>query len=156
MVAVGARFVAAQEVSLSNLALKNTYLKVSAERFEISETEWTSVFTPTTVMCPGRPGTTCTARIEVTVKFAPLASSEDSNKNMRCRVIRGGILAPTVVLPAFVWIEDDIKKDHTFTWIAPGLPLGSSTISFQCIASEVFVMRVDAAQRTLTIDVYKP
>jgi hypothetical protein len=71
MVAVGARFVAAQEVSLSNLALKNTYLKVSAERFEISETQWTSVFTPTTVMCPGRPGTTCTARIEVTVKFAP-------------------------------------------------------------------------------------
>jgi hypothetical protein len=68
VLAGGASFVAAQEVSLSNLALKNTYLKTRSDKLELSTSaSWTSIFSPTTITCPGTSGT-CTARIELSVR----------------------------------------------------------------------------------------
>ena len=86
MVVGGAGLLAAQEVSLSNLALKNTYLKTRSDSFELSVTSWTSIFSSTAITCPGTSGT-CTARIEVSMRFEPGAGFD---RYVKCRVIRSG------------------------------------------------------------------
>ena len=154
MVAGGASLVAGQEVSLPNLALKKTYLKTRSEQLELSHLSWKSIFSPTTITCPGTSGT-CTARIEVSVQFAS-GTSANLDNIVRCRVIRGGIIAPTVALPREV--RFNVRSDGTFSWIARGLPLGSSTINVQCQldGSPNDGFPIWATERTLTIDVYKP
>ena len=152
VVAGGASLVAAQEVSLSNLALKKTYLKVRTDALELSASSWKNIFSPTAITCPGTSGT-CTARTEVSVEFFP-AHTLDQDDIVECRVIRGGIIAPTVALPGVVRFI--VRNRATFTWIAHGLPLGSSTISIQCQLSSPPNTHIWTRLRTLTIDVYKP
>ena len=155
VVAGGAGLVAAQEVSLSNLALKNTYLKVRSEQLELLwNSSWKNIFSPTVITCPGTSGT-CTAQIEVSVEF-DTGNSLDQDDIVVCRVIRGAIISSTVALPGVVRFI--VTSDGTFTWIARGLPLGSSTIGVQCQldSSSPPVSHIWATQRTLTIDVYKP
>ncbi len=148
----GASLVAAQEVALSNLALKKTYLKVRSESLKLL-TSRTNIFSPTTITCPGTSGT-CAARIGVSVEATDLdAVAGDPDTNFECRVIRGGIIAPILALPGD--IRFNVIPDGTFTWIAPGLPLGSTTINVQCKLLS-FLDDIEVRQRTLTIDVYKP
>ncbi len=156
MVAGGASLAAAQEVSLSNLALKNTYLKTRSDTLGLSwQTPWTNIFSPTTIRCPGTSGT-CTARIEVSVVFK-LFHHDDFPTLVPCRVVRGRINAPTVALPADVGLLlTQTLVDGTFTWIAPGLPVGSTAFSVQCRLIAQPAQPITAVQRTLTIDVYKP
>lgn len=146
----GAGLLAAQEVTLSNLALKNTYLKGRSEFLELS-TSWKHIFSPTTITCPGTSGT-CTARVEVSVHFVA-GTSADRDDVVNCRVMRGGIIA-TAALPGEVSFF--VASDGAFTWIARGLPLGPSTLSAQCKLQSPPVTFIWAAQRTLTLDVYKP
>jgi len=134
-----------------DLALKNTYVKGRSDPFNVSPS-WTSIFSPTAIMCPGSSGT-CSARIEVSVRFF-INHSFDFYDVVHCRVIRGGILAPTVALPGDV--ELGVQRGSTFAWIAPGLPLGSSTINVQCTTLGSVPVPIRAVERTLTIDVYKP
>src|SRR5262249_9593245 len=56
----------AAEVSLSNLALKNPYLKLAPEADSVALSGWKQLFSPTSITCPG-PGGICTARITLSV-----------------------------------------------------------------------------------------
>jgi hypothetical protein len=151
----GAGLVTAEEISLSNLALKNTYLKGRDIGIFLTGS-WQSLFSPTTIACPRGTSGTCTARIEVTVQFRT-SHPDDHNQYITCRALRGGVgTLPTLVFPGEVAAFG--VSDTPFTWIAHGLPLGPSTISVQCKmpVPDLFIYAPTAYKRTLTIDVYKP
>ncbi len=81
-------------------------------------------------------------------------TSADRDEVVFCKAILGGIIAPTVAFPGVrdFFFADDVP----FTWIARGLPLGSSTIAVQCKLQTPPATFIWAAERTLTLDVYKP
>ena len=151
MVAGGAGIVAAQapEVSLSNLALKNRYLKMASEPFWLGHPQWTNIFSPTAITCPGASGT-CTAEIEVFAYFG------QPQHYIHCRAIRsGGVIAPIAGFPGEVSF---LPGSHVaFKWIFTRLPLGTTTIAVQCQMSDpAAVDTKSVTKRSLTIDVYKP
>ncbi len=148
----GASLVAAQEVSLSNLALKKTYLKTRSDLLELS-TSWKSVFSSTAITCPGTSGT-CTARIDVSVQFGTTANV-GLDDFLFCRVIRsGGVIAPIVALPGDV--RFNVSSNGAFQWVFTAVPLGTNAITVQCsLGDHASFPAIFAVKRILTIDVYK-
>ncbi len=159
LVAGGASLAGAEEVSLSNLLPQKTYLKTNNDTLTIipSDPLWNDIFTPTSITCPGRSGTTCTARIEVSAVFEPNPSQ---GAFVQCRVHYPVALLgkPVLALPGDVYFPDvgyaEIKRQNgTFSWVARGLPVGSTTFQVECRNSH---SSYAVLKRTMTIDVYKP
>jgi hypothetical protein len=154
---------AAAEVSLSDLALKKTYLKIALQADTIALSGWKQVFSPTAITCPGTGGT-CTARITLSVELSTFDKGESGN--VACEVRRSGVILPLPPVPPGL-IQHRFGDDSgnfqasvlTFSWVSRGLPLGATTFSVRCatVVSPVSIGGpVSAGQRTLTIDVYKP
>ncbi len=165
VVAGGASLAGAEEVSLSNLLLQKTYLKTNNDGFTF-QTEsnvaitgdplWNDLFTPTSITCPGRSGSTCTARIKVSAIF----EQGGSGASVQCRVRHSVALLgkPVLALPGDVYFPDlnesfIFRQNGTFSWVARGLPVGSTTFRVECRVSDDFYT---VMQRTLKIDIYKP
>jgi hypothetical protein len=154
----------AQELSFPNRVLKNTYMKARSDELPLAKS-YKSVFSPTSIVCPGSEGT-CTARIEVSSSWWAVFNP-GINFGTRWRVVRFGAVLPIVASPGSIFIEADKSLGHpvaSFSWVLWGLEPGTHTIGVQ---AETFTLGPiepgddDGAgavvlRRTLTITVYKP